>query len=700
NHHLSKIHLMSDTKSTSTTCFSPTLSPASSSSSLSASSKSALTTKITSEKPNRPAKNETAFYSPNPSSSSKTHSVSSSSNGDNSQLDNIFQSSSSSLERSMSYPPDSNVAYNFTEIENTNIKYNFTNNNETSLQLDVKSSNPTDLSTTKSETMDTSLRTSDGLYKCRICKRIFANRYSLTGHYKSHYEPSQKPYCCDDCGQRYTSPSNLHYHRGRNCPVLKLKAIREGKLIPSSVQNTKLLELKALRAVERKALMNRLKDESDTTSTEINSSVDKSKSQQPPVNKKSRLATCKVNNDVKNDYETTMKTTSSIENSRENIMSKSTNFTFDPVSPISSINNNVNNNNNNNNNSNNVSDISNIFQENGNSLQIQEIVRLFLMHAYQSDELRQQLLSLTSNALLNTLLPTSGFNPSLFSNQVPTSNQQLFSLLSNFINSNLSTERNFNNNHHDNSSISYKQSKSLMEKSTMQSDSIALSTEQPTDLTSSCNFSHYNDKSSSPGIHSPICQDSLKFPDIQELDKHISSVHEKYSRFLTETTKATANSVQPLVRRYSLNETIPSKTDWNMKSANSMPTTPHTMMQHYHHQQQPINYSEDLSVNNHKLSNTTEQSLISQLNLQSSNLVSCTDCDREFSTYTAFRVHHTKTHQHTANRQHHHQHSQNNQRHSHSQRILPKSQLINHQLSTLSIDQNDISLTNDNDSEY
>ncbi|KAK4469266.1 hypothetical protein MN116_006835 [Schistosoma mekongi] len=668
NNHLSKTHLISDTKSTSTTCFSPTLSPASSSSSLSASSKSALTTRITSEKPNRLEKNKSEFYSPNPSSLSGAHSIHSNSKNDNSQLSDVFLSSTSSLQRSISYPLDSNIAYNFT------------NNNEASLQLDVKSSSPTDLSTKKSETMDTSLRTSDGLYKCRICKRLFANRYSLTGHYKSHYEPSQKPYCCDDCGQRYTSPSNLHYHRGRNCPVLKLKAIQEGKLIPSSVQNTKLLELKALRAVERKALMNKLKDENDTTATEINNNVGESKSQQPPANKKSRLATCKLNNNVKSNNGTTLKTNSSIESSRENIMSIDSNSTFDTISPRPSINNNVNNNTNNSN----VNNISNIFQEDGNGLQIQEIVRLFLMHAYQSDELRQQLLSLTSNALLNTLLPTGGFNSSLFSqNQVPTSNQQLFSLLLNFINSNLSTERNFNNNH-DNSSILYKQSKSIMEKFVMQSDSTSLSTEQPTDLTSSCNFSHHNDKSSSPSIHCPICrQDSIKFSDIQELDKHVNSVHERHPRFLTDTTRATAISVQPLVRRHSLDETVPSNTDWNMKSANSMPSTPNTMMQH--HQQQPINYSEDLSINNHKLSNTTEQSsqsIISQLNLQPSNLVSCTDCDREFSTYTAFRVHHTKTHQHTANRQHNHI----NQRHSHSQRNFPKSQLTNHRLSTLSTD--------------
>ncbi|VDP88370.1 unnamed protein product [Echinostoma caproni] len=51
-----------------------------------------------------------------------------------------------------------------------------------------------------------------------------ARQVSITGHYKSHYNATQKPYMCEDCGQRYTSPSNLHYHRARSCPVLKLKA--------------------------------------------------------------------------------------------------------------------------------------------------------------------------------------------------------------------------------------------------------------------------------------------------------------------------------------------------------------------------------------------------------------------------------------------------------------------------------------------
>ncbi|KAG5451730.1 hypothetical protein CSKR_102905 [Clonorchis sinensis] len=103
-------------------------------------------------------------------------------------------------------------------------------------------------------TMDTSLRTPEGLYKCRICKRLFPNRFSLTGHYKSHYNSSQKPYNCDDCGQRYTSPSNLHYHRARNCPILKLRDVKNGKVTPKSDRSFKLIQTKAIKAAERQAL--------------------------------------------------------------------------------------------------------------------------------------------------------------------------------------------------------------------------------------------------------------------------------------------------------------------------------------------------------------------------------------------------------------------------------------------------------------
>ncbi|TPP62274.1 hypothetical protein FGIG_04554 [Fasciola gigantica] len=85
----------------------------------------------------------------------------------------------------------------------------------------------TETSPAPTHLLDTSLRTRDGMYKCRVCKRLFPSRFSLTGHYKSHYNATQKPYMCEDCGQRYTSPSNLHYHRARTCAVLKLKASQE-----------------------------------------------------------------------------------------------------------------------------------------------------------------------------------------------------------------------------------------------------------------------------------------------------------------------------------------------------------------------------------------------------------------------------------------------------------------------------------------
>ncbi|CAH8502450.1 unnamed protein product [Schistosoma guineensis] len=674
NDHLDKTHLTNDIKLASVTCPSPSPSPSPSSSSSSSSSaaKSSLTTRITLKKFNTDEKYESAFTSLHSSSLYRKSPVNINSKEDDCCISNISQSPS--LQRAISYPLDSNEAYNFGEVDHMKLKYNFSPNNKTSLQLDLKSSNLSDLSTGKSEAMDTSLRTSDGLYKCRICKRLFANRYSLTGHYKSHYEPSQKPYCCDDCGQRYTSPSNLHYHRGRNCPVLKLKAIKEGKLIPSSVQNTKLLELKALRAVERKALMNKLKDQNDANSHEVKDNIDEVEQHQPSANKKSRSSTCKFDNNCV----TTSKIDSSIKCLKENMKLKSPNSPYDTISPRPTISDNI---------GNGVNDIGNMTQENENSLQIQEIVRLFLMHAYQSDELRQQLLSLTSNALLTALLPTNGFNSNMFMNPNSTSNQQLFNLLSSFINSNCSPGRTINNDQtHDNSNLLYMQQKSAIETPPMQSNCLELSTEEPTDLTStSHNCIRQNNQSNSSGIQCSICrQDSHVFQDIQGLQEHMIAAHSKYNRSLSETTTETVNLIKPLMRCHSLSETVPSNIDWNMKTTSSMPTTPNILLQqHYRHhqpqqeQEQPINYSENLSINNYNSPDTTEQSasssssVLSQRSLQPSNLVSCTDCDREFSSYTAFRVHHTKSHQSSINRQ---QHNHSNQRKSNSRRNSNKLQ--------------------------
>ncbi|CAH8484424.1 unnamed protein product [Schistosoma turkestanicum] len=692
---------MNDIKSTSTTCLSPptsssapspcssSASPSSSSSSSSSSSplpsssscnaaaKSNLTTRITLKKLNTVEKKESAFTSLNSSSLYRTLSLNANAKDNDCYISNFNQSPASSLKRNHSHPLDSNEAYSFTEVEDANLKYDFSTNNTNSLQSDMEPSNCSKPTITKSETMDTSLRTSDGLYKCRICKRLFANRYSLTGHYKSHYEPSQKPYCCDDCGQRYTSPSNLHYHRGRNCPVLKLKAIKEGKLIPTSVQNTKLLELKALRAVERKAFMNKLKDNNDANNNNEakNSSGEVKRHHQSSAGKRSRLSTCKS---VDDDCVTTLKTDSSIKCPRENKMAKSQNSPSITISPRPSSNNNT---------GNNVNDIGNMVQENESGLQMQEIVRLFLMHAYQSDELRQQLLSLTSNALLNALLPTNGFNSNLFVNQNPTSNQQLFNLISNFISSNFSTEKTINTNHpHDSIHAIHMQQKSTIGTPSIQPNCIGLSMEEPTDLTSTaCNYIQQSSQSNSSGIQSPnYRQDSHIFQHIHELNKHPISIHSKYLRCLSVTTSEAMNFMKPLTRCHSLNETIPSNSDWDMKITNSTSTTPNLLLQQHYRQhqrqqeqEQPINYSENLSNQNYTSSggNANEQSsspsVIPQWNHQPSSLVSCTDCDREFSSYTAFRVHHTKSHQQATN-----------QRKSTAQRNSTKSQSGSRNMST------------------
>ncbi|KAF5402120.1 hypothetical protein PHET_04525 [Paragonimus heterotremus] len=116
--------------------------------------------------------------------------------------------------------------------------------------------------------LDTSLRTADGSYRCRLCKRVFPNRFSLTGHYKSHYVESQKPYHCEDCEQRYTSPSNLHYHRSRNCPFVKLREMNNGASVARSPRSMKLIQAKIKRINERRAILHQF-ELSDSTSAKM-----------------------------------------------------------------------------------------------------------------------------------------------------------------------------------------------------------------------------------------------------------------------------------------------------------------------------------------------------------------------------------------------------------------------------------------------
>ncbi|CAH8840665.1 unnamed protein product [Trichobilharzia szidati] len=647
---------------------------------------------------------------------------------------NASQSNTFSFHRSQSCSLDMKEAYKFAEDENANMKYDFSNDKRSSLQLnfeqkngipcefsfplsndDDNDNNNNDKTQKKSETMDTSLRTSDGLYKCRICKRLFANRYSLTGHYKSHYEPSQKPYCCDDCGQRYTSPSNLHYHRGRNCPVLKLKAIREGKLIPTSIHNTKLLELKALRAVERKALMNKLKDQNDSnnnnnsnnnnSNNEIKDTTCDSNRHHPPAQKKSRFNDTKAKNHL-----TTLKTDSSIEcldgnfmlQNRQKSKSCDTSQSFNTSTIITTsssnssstntvvnttVDSNINNNNEN-----------STIQNNEDGLQMQEILRLFLMHAYQSDELRQQLVSLTSSALLNALVPTNGFHhSSMLANQTSTSNQQLFNLLSSVINSSNSIERNSinsvnnNSNHTQNDATDgdmYMHNKSTVGRVLSQPANSSPLIEEPTDLTSrSSRFVQHKDQgiNNACGIHcSMCCHDSIIFPDYQALNKHMFLVHGKYPRSSTGTTGtppppssvSTPTSTTSFLRCHSMTESLPSNTDWNMRINNSSSTSnSDILIQQLHRYQQDNNYSTSDNNSNNTDQSSSSPSIISQWNSKPSSLVSCTDCDREFSTYTAFRVHHTKSHQQSSSRHQHQHHQQQQQQAHHHQSQYTKSRL-------------------------
>lgn len=75
--------------------------------------------------------------------------------------------------------------------------------------------------------LDAKLRTPDGLYKCRLCWRTFPSKYSVIGHYKSHYVHSDKPYTCDKCDRRFTSRGNLRVHVWKNCPLMKTNVSRQ-----------------------------------------------------------------------------------------------------------------------------------------------------------------------------------------------------------------------------------------------------------------------------------------------------------------------------------------------------------------------------------------------------------------------------------------------------------------------------------------
>lgn len=124
-------------------------------------------------------------------------------------------------------------------------------------QSDSKQPDATEPNSVTLPFLDTSLRTRDGMYKCRVCKRLFPSRFSLTGHYKAHYNATQKPYMCEDCGQRYTSPSNLHYHRARTCAVVKLKINQEMALHPETGTVAGADTATQLKAIMAKQIRNR-----------------------------------------------------------------------------------------------------------------------------------------------------------------------------------------------------------------------------------------------------------------------------------------------------------------------------------------------------------------------------------------------------------------------------------------------------------
>ncbi|CAL8098960.1 unnamed protein product [Calicophoron daubneyi] len=130
--------------------------------------------------------------------------------------------------------------------------------------------------------MDTTLRTSDGLYKCRICRRVFSNRFSLTGHYKSHYNNTStscvaKPYHCQDCGQGYASTSGLHSHRVRNCPVLRIRTQKNkasASVNPQTARNSRSKPIKRSDTASKRKLI-KTKQTETARKTQIGNSPNK-----------------------------------------------------------------------------------------------------------------------------------------------------------------------------------------------------------------------------------------------------------------------------------------------------------------------------------------------------------------------------------------------------------------------------------------
>ncbi|KAF8566890.1 hypothetical protein P879_08042 [Paragonimus westermani] len=540
--------------------------------------------------------------------------------------------------------------------------------------------------------LDTSLRTADGSYRCRLCKRVFPNRFSLTGHYKSHYVESQKPYHCEDCEQRYTSPSNLHYHRSRNCPFVKLREMNNGASVARSPRSMKLIQSKIKRINERRAILHQL-GISDPTSVKMPTEVREQRTVTVTSSEAPASSNLKILSDQSDSVHLEPHTPTSptpqetktkeaysdhqlstlngvvvcsgsasepkvqnlssnrILNSPKRIVGKVSSVSCAPAShktgsyqtpiPISSATSESTNCN--------VSPprahVANTEHQpssdlNSPTLQIQ--LKNLLERACQSDLARERILAFTSAALLSALGPLA--NSKTHQNRcvaeslkesdtdittLPTSLLTNFTELLHMTNSNGQPDHEvydcdetnvekpeswrraeFSSTNSVFSSIPVRPSPTVQVPANTTSAS-AMTTSLRPQITDLNNRSY-----SCPHF----CHPRAVFPDLQSLDKHVFQAHS--SKLRPTSTSPLLNVPSSNPPPYDLHQII----GFNINSA----------------QRPPILSSLRSETNNRKLAGRDD--LVRSVS-DSPCLVACTECDRLFSSFTACRVHYTKSHQ-------------------------------------------------------
>ncbi|KAF7256175.1 hypothetical protein EG68_07159 [Paragonimus skrjabini miyazakii] len=540
--------------------------------------------------------------------------------------------------------------------------------------------------------LDTSLRTADGSYRCRLCKRVFPNRFSLTGHYKSHYVESQKPYHCEDCEQRYTSPSNLHYHRSRNCPFVKLREMNNGASVARSPRSMKLIQAKIKRINERRAILHQF-ELSDSTSAKMPAEMKEQPIVTVPSSETPASSNLKVLSDrsdsillepctqtlptpqeskIKEAHSDPQLTTSNeivvcsrsssepktrnlspnrILNSPKRVVSKVPSVSDAPSScktgsrqvpvPISSAssestNCNVNPP---------TAHIANAERElssdlNSPTLQLQ--LKNLLERACQSDLARERILAFTSAALLSALGPLA--NSKTQQNGCVAENLKKIdtnvttlptSLLANFTELLHMTNSTGQPDHegYDCDETDVERSESWRRPDSSSTNSVSSSIparpspilQVPANTTSASpmttslrpQITDLNNRSYSCPY---FCHPRAVFPDPQSLDKHIFQTHS--SRLHPTRTPPLLSVPSSNPQPYDLHQII----GFNCNST----------------QRPPILSPLRSEASNHKLASRDD--LVRSVS-DSPCLVACTECDRLFSSFTACRVHYTKSHQ-------------------------------------------------------